>query len=160
MITYAQLKENKTAFAKAKATAPNTFRIAGDFAVMGTNCAYFIAVEKTTDGYTFACECKAGQSNKVCYHAAAAFIEILAEQANKQCAKLHTAHYAAGKANAEAKERAAAAERAAKIHKIEAADEAEMTDDEIDALCANAERRGDYWLELDDPRSLDFHFNN
>jgi hypothetical protein len=94
MVTYNKLIEGKTAFEKARALNPRTVRIDGDggFAVAGYNDIYLLTINDASLSDTLiSCDCRAGQLNKPCYHAAAVLIAKLTDDADKRRAEQEAA---------------------------------------------------------------------
>lgn len=81
MISYKELRQNKTGFTKARAENPVVLKTAQNayaYAVLGATGIYAVSI---TADYSIDCSCQAGKHNQMCYHVAAALVEHLIEAA-------------------------------------------------------------------------------
>jgi hypothetical protein len=93
MITLNNLMNGKTAFSKAQESKPKTVRIDKDiFIVSGHTGIYKLTINDAALSDTVIdCDCRAGQLNKPCYHAASVVIAKLIEDADKRRAEQEAA---------------------------------------------------------------------
>ncbi len=93
MIRLKELMHGKTAFEKAKTIEPKTVRINADtFIIEGNTGIYKLTINNAplTDT-VIDCDCRAGQLNKPCFHAAAVVIAKLTEDGDKRRAEQEAA---------------------------------------------------------------------
>ncbi len=93
MITLNNLMNGKTAFSKAQELKPKTVRIDKDiFIVEGNTGIYKLTINDAALSDTVIdCDCRAGQLNKPCFHAAAVVIAKLIEDGDKRRAEQEAA---------------------------------------------------------------------
>jgi hypothetical protein len=105
MISYNQLRQNNAAFVKAQQENPVVIHTGSAYAVLGATGIYSVNINAD---YSISCSCSAAKHGKFCYHAAAALVTQLKEEAETDCqyaaheeAKMRILEGAAGEGDAD-----------------------------------------------------------